>query len=180
MTAKCSKCIEIFRKKRRRINLIQDIKAKSESVTHASLKNQACDIIRKLGEEKFTDLPISVETEVFVKDLGKKVDVVGHIADASIAVECGRTKPKKISDLEEHFDVVLHVPYCYTWNLFTLNIPKIEHKIFVTLVGKELERRNIASFEKGKAICLEKGECSLPSGRDGFPEEAMKMAGLLP
>lgn len=135
-------------------------------------------MIREFGHEQFSDWDTSVETEVSVKGIGK-VDVVGRIGDATIAIECGRTNQKKVFALKKHFDVVLHIPYCYTWNLININKEEINHQVFVAMIKKELKRRKLPPFKKGKVFCLEEGECSLPSGRDGFPEEAMQIAGLL-
>jgi len=175
--AKCRKCIEYFQRQKSRLELIHDLKRKNEGMMHASLKNEACDMIRKLGKENFPDDLTSVETEVSVRGIGK-VDVLGRIGDATIAVECGKTTPRKILALEEHFDVVLHIPFCYTGDFMDINIDNVVHQLAVALIGKELERRGITGFEKSKFVCLEEGECSLPSGRDGCPQEAMEMAGL--
>ena len=176
MTVKCTKCIEHFREQKRRLELVHDLKAKNEGMSHAFLKTQACSIIRKLGQENFPDHPTKVETEVPVESIGK-IDVLGQIGETTIVVECGNTSPKKILALEEQFDVVLHIPFCYTWNLININMDKIKHQLFVALVGRKLEKRRVR-FERNKPYCLEEGECSLPSGRNGFPEEAMQIAGL--
>ena len=176
MTAKCTKCIEHFQEQKRRLELIHDLKAKNEGMSHAFLKTQACSMIRELGSSGEYDT--KVETEVPVEGIGV-VDVVGLIGEVAVAVECGKTNPKKILALKEHFDIVLHIPYCYTWGLVNIDMDELEHQLAVALVLKELKKRKL-NFEKGKAICLEEGECSLPSGRDGFPEEAMQIAGLLP
>jgi len=172
MTVKCAKCIESFREQKRRLELIHDLKAKNEGMSHAFLKTRACDMIRELGCQ--TDFPVSVETELSVKGIGK-VDVVGRIGDATIAVECGKTNPKKILALEERFDIVLHIPYCYTWGLVNIGMEELNHQLAVALFGKVLEKHEkTKNFEKHKWICLEEGECSLPSGKNGFPEEAMQ------
>lgn len=178
MTAKCTKCVEHFREQKRRLELVHDLKAKNEGMSHAFLKTQACSMIRKLGQENFPDDPTKVETEVPVEGVGK-VDVLGRIGEATVVVECGNTNPKKIWALEKQFDIVLHIPFCYTWNLININVDEIIHQLVVALVVKELEKRQLTkALERNKAICLEEGECSLPSGRCGFPEEAMQIAGL--
>ena len=83
--------------------------------------------------------------------------------------------------LEEHFDVVLHIPYCHTLNLINIDMDEITRQLFVGLIAKELEKRGLTKgLQRNKRFCLEEGECSLPSGRDGYPEEAMQIAGLLP
>lgn len=178
MAVKCSKCIEYFREQKRRLDLIHDLKAKNEGMSHSFLKTQACSMIRELGQIDYVkDFPTSVETEVAVKGIGK-VDVVGRIGEETIAVECGNTNLKKILALEEHFDVVLHIPFCYTWGLININTDEIMRQLACAKLGKALEKKNL-KFERNKSFCLEEGKCSLPSGRDGFPEEAMQIAGLL-
>lgn len=47
---KCSKCIEQFREYKKRLELIQDLKPKSESMLHASLKNEVCNMIRQIAK----------------------------------------------------------------------------------------------------------------------------------
>ena len=179
MAVKCSKCIEGFREQKRRLELIHDLKAKNEGMSHAFLKTQACSMIRELGQIDYVkDFPTSVGTEVAVKGVGK-VDVVGRIGEETIAVECGNTNLKKILALEEHFDVVLHIPFCYTWGLININTDEIMHQLACARLAKALKKENL-EFERNKWICVEEGKCSLPSGRDGFPEEAMQIAGLLP
>ena len=175
MTVKCTRCIDHFQRQKKELELIHDLKGKNEGMSHAFLKTQACNMIRELGQN-CKDFPTSVETEVSVKGIGK-VDVVGQIGEVTIAVECGKTNPKKILALEEHFDIVLHIPYCYTWGLVNIDMDELEHQLAVELLAKGLKNAKV-NFEKYKWFCLEKGECSLPSGRDGFPEEAMQIAGL--
>jgi len=175
---KCSKCIDYYREKKRRLELVNDLKGKSESLSHAELKSDICHFIREFWKGK--GFPISVETEVSVEGIGK-VDVVGRIGESSIAVECGITSQKKIEALKKHFDVVLHIPYCYTWDFYDINTEKITHQIFASSVIKRLEKSEELKEKgwkvtKGKAICLEEGDCSLPSGRKGYPEEAIEMA----
>jgi hypothetical protein len=178
MSQKCSKCIQLFREHKERLELIRDLKAKNEGMSHAFLKSQACNMIRELGHKNYTDIPVTVETEVCVEGIGK-VDVVGRIGDATIAVECGNTKIGKISALREHCDIVLHVPFCHTQELLKIDMDELEHQLVVAVILKELEKRNLTKgMEKNKPICLEGGECSLPSGRNGYPEEAMQIAGL--
>jgi len=171
---KCSKCITYFRLEKERLEMIQDLKAKSESISHASLKSEVCNMIRQIAK----DNEFSVETEVSVEGIGK-VDVIGRIGDATIAVECGTTNPRKIKVLKENFDVVLHVPYCYTREFIDINIDRINHQLFVCSVSKKL-RKELPDWEfiRNKVYCLEEGECSLPSGRNGYPKEAMQIAGL--
>ena len=172
---KCAKCIEHFREKKRRLELIHDLKAKSESMSHASLKSEVCNIIRYIAED-FEGFSHLVETEVSVNGVGK-VDVVGHIGDVTIAVECGRTNLKKIIALKEQFDVVLHIPYCYTWEFIDINMDKVCHQLYSSSCFKELKRKlPEADIVRNKVFCLEEGECSLPSGRNGFPEEAIQIA----
>lgn len=177
MTVKCTKCIEQFRGQKKRLELIQDLKAKSESMSHASLKSEVCNMIRQIAKD-FEGFSHSIETEVSIKDVGK-VDVVGQIGDVTIAVECGRTNLRKIKVMKEQFDVVLHIPYCYTWEFIDIDIDKVCHQLFTSSVFKELKRRlPEEDIVRNKVFCLEEGECSLPSGRDGYPEEAMQIAGF--
>jgi hypothetical protein len=177
---KCSKCIDDFREEKRRLELVNDLKGKSEGLSHARLKSDICHFIREFWKGK--GYPISVDTEVSVEGIGK-VDVLGRIGESTIAVECGTTSQKKIEALKKHFDVVLHIPYCYTWDFLDINTEKIAHQIFVSSVIKGLEKdaelkKKGYKIAKGKAICLEEGDCSLPSGRKGYPKEAMQIAGL--
>jgi len=161
------------------LELIRDLKAKNEGMSHVVLKSQVCNMIREIGHKTFTDSPVKVETEVCVKGIGK-VDVVGRIGDSTIAVECGNTNMHKISALRGLFDIVLHIPYCYTEELFKIDMDELEHQLVVAVILKELEKRNLAKgMERNKPICLEEGECSLPSGRNGYPEEARRIAELL-
>lgn len=174
---KCSKCITYFRLEKERSEMTQDLKAKSESMHHASLKNKVCNMLRQIAKEGEYE-ESSVDTEVSVEGIGK-VDVVGQIGDVKVAVECGITSLKKINLLKEHFDVVIHIPYCYTWDFYNINIEKIHHEIFASSVFKSLKRGwPTEEILRNKVICLEEGECSLPSGRDGYPKEAMQIAGL--
>lgn len=181
MPVKCAKCIEHFREQRRRLELIHDLKAKSESMSHASLKNEVCNWIRQIAED-FEGFSHSVETEVSVKGVGK-VDVVGYIGDdtdninVTIAAECGRTNPAKIEAMKEQFDVVLHIPYCYTWDFIDINRDKVCHQLFTSSVFKGLrKKRPELDIVRNKVYCVAEGECSLPSGRNGFPEEAIQIA----
>ena len=57
-----------------------------------------------------------------------------------------------------------------------IDFDKMEHLIVVGLVAKQLEKRGVTGFEKNKILCLGKGECSLPSGIEGFPKEAIRIA----
>jgi len=178
MAQKCSKCIQRFREHKERLELIRDLKAKNEGISHVTLKSRVCKMIRELGHNTFPDFPVTVETEVCVEGIGK-VDVVGRIDEATIVVECGQTNEEKILALKEQFDIVLHIPYCYTQELFKIDIDELEHQLIVAVILKSLEKRNLAKgMEKNKLICLEEGECSLPSGRNGYPEEATRIAGL--
>jgi hypothetical protein len=176
MASKCRKCIDYYAMKRRRLEAIKDVQNKNEGFAHAVLKSQVCELMRELGR---TDQKKSVETEVPVKGIGK-VDVVATIGDATIAIECGSTKPEKIQQLMERFDIVLHVPYCYTQDLYGLKEDVLKHQIFVANVlnrfETELKTKGIGRFERGKRLCVESGECSLPSGRKGFPHEAIQIA----
>lgn len=182
MVVKCSKCIDYFRLQKNRWNLISDLKAKNEGMLHANLKNQMCNMFRELGQKNFPDWNIKVETEVPIEGIGK-VDVLAQINEVTIAIECGNTNPKKILKLEEKFDLVLHIPFCYTQNVIDINTEEINHQIFATMIHNDLvstHRKGILleKPEKDRPICLEEGECSLPSGRDGFPDEAKQLAGL--
>jgi len=156
--------------KRRRLEAIKDVQNKNEGFAHAVLKNEICELMRELGR---IDQKKSVETEVHVKGIGK-VDVVATIGDATIAIECGSTKPQRIQQLMERFDIVLHVPFCYTRDLYYLDKNELDHRILVTNFFKLLKAEGL-SPEKGKPLCVEDGECSLPSGRKGFPHEAIQI-----
>ena len=70
---------------------------------------------------------------------------------------------------------MLHIPYCYTEDLYHLDRDELDHQIMVINVFKELKRA-YPEVEKGKRMCVEEGECSLPSGRNGFPHEAIRIA----
>ena len=178
MVQKCSKCIQLFQERKNQLQLISDLKAKNEGMSHVVLKSQVCDMIRKIGQETSPDQPVKIETEACANGIGK-VDVVGQIGEVTIAVECGNTNGKKIAALREKFDIVLHVPYCYTQELFNIDMDELKHQLAITAVFKELEKRNLTkNMVRNKPICLEEGVCSLPSGRKGYPEEAMRLAGL--
>jgi len=175
---KCSKCVDYFRQKKRKVELIYDLKAKSESFAHAELKNDVCHFIREFWKGR--GFSVSAETEVSVEGIGR-VDVVGSVGNATIAVECGRTSLRKIEALKGHFDVVLHIPYCHTWDFLDINVEKIEHQLLASVVAKRLEKDKELKAKgwnlvKNKVFCLEEGECSLPSGRNGYPEEAIEIA----
>jgi hypothetical protein len=173
---KCSKYIDYFRERKRTLELIYDLKGKSESFSHAELKSNICQFIREYWKGK--GYPIKAETEVTVDGIGK-VDVVGWIGEATIAVECGRTNPEKIEVLKKHFDVVLHIPYCYTWGLVKIDLDELNRQIFAGSVLKGVEKELGVKGETRKPFCVEEGECSLPSGRKGYPEEARKIASSL-
>jgi len=175
MALKCRRCIDYYIMERRRLEAIIDLKGKNEGFSHATLKSDMCELIREIGrkwDEKSVDY--SVETEVYVKGIGK-VDVAASIGEATIAIECGTTNAKKIGALKERFDIVLHVPYCYTLDLYNLDRDELDHQIMVVNVFKEL-RKEGHELTTGKAICLEAGECSLPSERGGYPHEAIQIA----
>lgn len=156
---------------RRRIEAINDVQNKNESLAHAALKSRICELMREISH---TYEKKSVETEVYVKGVGK-VDVVATIENVTLAVECGNTQPEKIRALRERFDIVLHVPYCYTEDLCGLKKDELDHQILAVDLFKRLKAAGFEP-ERGKHICLEDGECSLPSGREGFPHEAIQMA----
>jgi len=175
MALKCRKCIDYFTLERRILEAICDLKGKNEGFSHAVLKSSMCELMREIGrnwDKKSVDY--SIETEAHVEGIGK-VDVVASIGDATIAIECGTTNPKKIGASKKRFDIVLHVPYSYTPDLYHLDRAELDHQVMVVNVFKGLEKRGLDTV-KGKAICLEDGNCSLPSGRDGFPEEAIQIA----
>ena len=58
-----------------------------------------------------------------VKAAGEKriVDVVGYLPGLKIAVECGDTDKGKILVLQEHYDIVIHMPYCHTPDFYQDN-----------------------------------------------------------
>jgi hypothetical protein len=109
------------------------------------------------------------------------VDVLAIIGKATVAVECGTTSPKKIAALKERFDIVLHIPYCYTEDLYFLSRDELDHQIMTANIIKKLKISPIIEksgykIVKGKPYCLEDGECSLPSGRNGYTHEAIQIA----
>lgn len=150
---------------------INDLKGKSEGFSHAALKSDMCELMREIGLKWNKK---SVETEVYVEGIGK-VDVVASIGEATIAIECGTTNAEKIGALKERFDIVLHVPYCYTLDLCHLDRAELDHQIMVVNIVKKLRKKG-HNVVTGKAFCLEGGNCSLPSGRKGFPHEAIRIA----
>ena len=171
MASRCRRCIDYYIMERRRLEAINDVQNKNEGFAHAVLKNRVCELMRELGH---THEKKSVETEAHVKGIGK-VDVIATIGNATIAIECGTTNAKKIRALREQFDIVLHIPYCYTQDLYGLKEDVLAHQIFVVNVFKELEAEGLG-FERGRRFCVEAGECSLPSGKKGFPHEAIQIA----
>ncbi len=173
MPKKCTKCIDLLRLDKLQLDTIKDIKSKNVSVHHELIKNFVCKLLRDLAKKIVSDEFItSIETEYTVEGIGSRVDVVGFIGGATIAVECGDTSFEKIVKLEKHFDVVLHFPYSYTLDFWKLNTEKIVHQLVVSNIGKELKKEGVGNFEKNKVMCVEKGICSLPSGRLGYPKEA--------
>lgn len=157
---------------KRRLEAIYDLHNKNEGFDHAVLKSEMCELMREKGK---TWEKKSVKTEVQVKGIGK-VDIVATFGDATIAIECGTTNAEKIAALKEKFDIVLHVPYCYTGDLYGLKKDELSRQIMVVNIGKGLEAKGLGPVVRGKILCLAKGECSLPSGRDGYPEEAIQIA----
>jgi len=133
----------MFEMERKRLEAICDLKGKNEGFSHAFLKSDVCELMREKG---LAWKKGSVETEVYVEGIGK-VDVVASIGDATVAIECGTTNPKKIRSLKERFDIVLHVPYCYTSDLVHLDKAELEHQIMVVNVGKELRKLNTRDFD---------------------------------
>lgn len=175
MSVKCRKCIDYYVMEGRRLDAIQDLKGKNEGFSHAFIKSEICQLMREIGRiwsETWDER--SLETEAYVKGIGK-VDVVVTIGNATIAVECGTTNRKKIGALKERFDIVLHVPYCYTGDLYYLDRDELDHQIMSINVFKSLRKKGLP-VERGKRFCLEDGECTLPSGRKGFPHEAIEIA----
>jgi len=177
MPEKCTKCIDIFRLEKIQLDIISDIKLKNVSTQHEILKSDICRMLRSLAKEVCSDeFSTSIKTEFTVEGIGR-VDIVGFIGEATIAVECGNTSQEKILKLRKHFDVVLHVPFCHTLDLWKLDTEEIVHQLRVSRIGKELEKRGQkGKFEKNKVMCLEKGICSLPSGRRGYPKEAYEIS----
>ena len=173
MPETCSKCIDILRLQKIQLDIINDIKLKNVSIHHEFLKSEICRMLRILAKETVSDeFSTSIKTEFTVEGIGR-IDVVAFIGGATIAVECGDTSLEKILKLQKHFDVVLHVPFCYTSDFWKLDTEKIVHQLSVSIIGKDLEKRGReGKFERNKVMCLEKGICSLPSGRDGYPKEA--------
>jgi hypothetical protein len=171
MTMKCRRCIDYYIMEKRRLEAISDLKGKNEGFTHAILKSEICNLMR---ETYPSERRKSLETETYVEGIGK-VDVTATIGDATIAIECGTTNPKKIAALKERFDIVLHVPFCYTEDLYHLDMDELSHQITIVNVFKELRKEGLDP-KRGKLFCLEDGECSLPSDRDGFPNEAIELA----
>jgi len=178
MTPRCRRCIDYYLMERRRLEAINDLKGKNEGFSHAFLKSEMCELMREIGHNSGGDFLL--ETEAYAEGIGK-VDVLATIGKATIAIECGTTNPKKIGALKERFDIVLHVPYCYTGDLYHLNKGELDHQIMSANLFK-MAKANTEIKElgykvvKGKTYCLEDGECSLPSGRDGFPHEAIQIA----
>jgi hypothetical protein len=158
---------------KRRLRSISDLKNKNEGFSHAILKTRMCDFIREIGQK--TKSECSVKTEAIVKGIGK-VDISAKIDKATIAVECGGTDMWKIAKLRQKFDIVLHVPYCFTSDLYHLDAEQFEHQVMVSNLIHEFRERGLPEGEKGRPICLEEGECSLPSGRMGYPKEAIELA----
>jgi hypothetical protein len=109
----------LFQEEKRRLEQILDLKAKNEGFFHAELKTEVCSFMRELAKDYQTHDRSSVETEVPVKGVGK-VDVLCKIGDVTIAVECGNTDAKKVLCLAKRFDVVLHIPFCWTTKLVHL------------------------------------------------------------
>lgn len=172
MSVKCRRCIDYYIMERRRLETINDLKGKNEGFSHAFLKSEMCEFMREIGLEFENS---SLETEAYVEGIGK-VDILARVGDATIAIECGTTNLKKIRALRQRFDVVLHVPYCYTGDLYHLDKDELNHQIMVAELVEGLRKEGIPAGEKGKAFCLAEGECSLPSGRKGFPKEAIEIA----
>lgn len=101
----------------------------SESANHVALKGMAIKMLRKLGAER-------VKTEN--NFAGFTVDVVGWFrrwdGHVTVAFECGNCEEERIKKLKEIYDVVVHLPYCYT--------PEITMPSLKTLVDR-LENRVI-------------------------------------
>ena len=75
---------------------------------HEITKTKAIEILKK--EYGFKD--DEIKTEMSVKVNGKLyiVDVAGIKKDFKVAIECGKLRMKKLSDLKRIFDVVLQIP----------------------------------------------------------------------
>lgn len=102
-----------------------------------------CRLLRILAKETVSDeFSTHIQTEFIIEDIDK-IDVVGFMGEAKLAVECGDTNQEKIKNLQNHFDVVLHVPFCYTNDFFSLDTEKIVHQLVVSNISKELEKSGL-------------------------------------
>jgi len=145
------------------------LKGKNESVEHATMKADICEWFRNRSSA------YHVATEVSVQGIGV-VDVAVSFGDATAIFECGETSKEKIELLKENFDVVVHIPYCYTKRFISFDFNEIAHRLFVHAVTNKIDEdldRNRVKIENFPDICLELGDCP-PSRRTNFWEQAVK------
>lgn len=91
-----------------------------EGLEHVLLKQVARKLLRRLGAVRI------------VEEGRGKVDVAGQCRGVWIAFECGQSSELKIEALRTMYDIVVHLPYCYTPKL---SMPldnlegRLDHKI---------------------------------------------------
>jgi len=79
----------------------------SESEDHKALKRRAINLLKKAGAK-------TIVRESKIKGINGFVDVVGYWPSLTVAIECGKTSKERIATLQSHYDIVIHLPYCWT------------------------------------------------------------------
>lgn len=92
----------------------------SESDGHVALKKRAAGILLSLG--------IDPVFEAKIPNFSCVVDVAGFKNNIKIAFECGDVSQGKIESLKLYYDIVVHMPYCWTPGFF-IHDRKLTHMI---------------------------------------------------
>lgn len=85
--------------------------SRSEGAAHKRLKRRAVKILELAGAH-------STVLEAKAPGIKGRVDVAGYWPSVTVAIECGKTPAGRIEGLRTHYDVVVHLPYCWTPKFF--------------------------------------------------------------
>lgn len=87
-----------------------------EGPAHIALKQTARRILRRLDASKIVEEGIG------------NVDIAGNCRGVWIAFEVGNSSKLKIESLRSTYNIIVHLPYCYTPKL-TMPLDKLERRL---------------------------------------------------
>ena len=102
-----------------------------ESEKHLRLKELAVQILTQLGAQKIIlEAKKPFTTKKKTRTPITFIDVLGEFSEnKTVAIECGSCNLHRIEILQEHFTVVVHLPYCCTPELVINSQQTIMNKI---------------------------------------------------